>query len=94
MAFANALAGMKECDVVFAWIESKDCYGTLVEIGYANALGKPVFIACKDEPDSELWFAFKMDTYFPEVRKFESVESAFDLLLQTIAIVGVPEVAA
>lgn len=51
----RALRGIQNCDVLFAYINSTDCYGTLFEIGYANALGKPVFIALEKEfPD--LWF--------------------------------------
>ena len=28
-------------DIVFAWLESETAYGTLLEIGFAHALGKP-----------------------------------------------------
>jgi len=56
------------CDVVFAWITSNDCYGTLVELGYASAFGKKIWIGVPSTPsedgedgdgyDSELWYAF------------------------------------
>lgn len=38
------LNAIKRADLIFAWIESPDCYGTLMELGYAKALGKQ--IAC------------------------------------------------
>lgn len=40
----SCIGQIKECDAVFAWIDSYDCYGTLFELGYAKGLGKPVFI--------------------------------------------------
>lgn len=39
---------INQCDLFFAWIESTDCYGTLVEIGYAKALGKTVGVYMKE----------------------------------------------
>ncbi len=44
-------------DIVFAWIDSPTCYGTLVEIGYAKALRKRIWIAGPAE-FSDLWFAY------------------------------------
>lgn len=32
-------------DIVFAWIDTEDCFGTLVEIGFAAALKKEIWIA-------------------------------------------------
>lgn len=47
------------CDLLFAWIQSPDCYGTLAEIGYAKALGKKIWIAGAERfPD--LWFAYTL----------------------------------
>lgn len=33
-----------DCDAVYAYIDAPDCYGTLVELGYANAKGKPIYL--------------------------------------------------
>lgn len=44
----QSLKGIRECDVLFAWIDSCDCFGTLAEIGYAKALGKKILIAYKE----------------------------------------------
>jgi hypothetical protein len=51
---------IRRCDVFFALLDSLQRYGTLVEIGYAHALGKDVCIgACnyKTGADDPLWFA-------------------------------------
>jgi hypothetical protein len=48
--------------VIFAWIDDPTCYGTLVEIGYASAMRKPVLIGMRKEyPD--LWFARTLASY-------------------------------
>lgn len=49
---------IRRSDIVFCYIESKECYGTLAEIGYACALGgKLVFVLFKYESlHDELWF--------------------------------------
>ncbi|NDD55379.1 hypothetical protein EBZ39_16215 [bacterium] len=36
-------------DMVFAWIDSGDCYGTIYEIGYAKALGKLVAVGISED---------------------------------------------
>lgn len=34
-----------DCDLLFAWIDCLDCFGTLAEIGYARGKGKRIVIA-------------------------------------------------
>jgi hypothetical protein len=38
------LSWIDECDVVFAWIDSNDCFGTIAEIGYAYGKEKEIWI--------------------------------------------------
>ena len=38
-------AAIRNCDVFFAWLECGTAHGTMVEIGYAYALGKNIIIA-------------------------------------------------
>ena len=49
------------CDLFIAYIEDLEAYGTLVEVGYAAALGKPIALGFSDElaedEFEELWFA-------------------------------------
>lgn len=49
---------ISKSDLVFAWIDSTDCYGTLFEIGLAFGLGKTVVFASPPCFDSdELWLS-------------------------------------
>ena len=44
-------------DFVFAYIDSATCYGTLLEIGYAIGIGKPVFVMfANNELRKDMWF--------------------------------------
>ncbi len=50
-------------DLLFAWIDSQDCFGTLVEIGFAAALSKVIVVAWPNGFDmSELWIARELST--------------------------------
>ena len=44
------LKAIQKADLVFAWIDSPDCYGTLFELGYAKALGKNIAVYFKQAP--------------------------------------------
>jgi hypothetical protein len=47
--------------MVFAWINSADCYGTIFEIGLAKALNKVVVVAVDEafkSKASDMWLAF------------------------------------
>lgn len=46
-------------DVVFAWLEHLDCYGTVAELGYAHAKGKRVWVAMAREM-RDMWFVQKL----------------------------------
>lgn len=50
---------IKDSDLIFAWIDCEDAYGTIAEIAYAHALGKKVAIALADD-FPELWFVSKL----------------------------------
>jgi len=62
---ANAVSkAIRESDLLFAWIDSHDCYGTLLEIGYAKGLGKTIVAVFSDEIDtSQLWLTQAAATY-------------------------------
>jgi len=53
------LDAIYRANLVFAWIDSTDCYGTIAEIGYARALGKTIWIAGPTQYD-DLWFVYGM----------------------------------
>lgn len=57
MVRALCLHALKKADVVFAWIDSADAFGTFTELGYAVALGKEILIAGPEQfPD--MWFVY------------------------------------
>lgn len=46
-------------DIVFAWIDSQDCFGTIAELGYARGKNKKILIAGKQRFE-DLWFVYEM----------------------------------
>lgn len=52
------LNSIKNCDLLFAWIDTSDCYGTIIEIGYAAAKNKRVVIAGPKQ-FRDMWFVYK-----------------------------------
>lgn len=55
------LGAVAKADLLFCYIDSSDCFGTLVEIGYALAHNVPVVIAFAPDVasagDNDFWFA-------------------------------------
>ena len=58
---AANFARIKGADFVFVHIDETDCFGTLVEIGYARGVGTPVHLHFGDrisaEERDQMWFA-------------------------------------
>lgn len=49
--------GIAQADHVFAWIDDLTAYGTLVEVGLAAGMGKPVWLYTSPHKDhDDLWF--------------------------------------
>lgn len=68
-------------DVFIAWIDTNDCYGTLVEIGMAKAMGKYIVIGGNKKFD-DMWFAYKAANVVlidPSYEPWNVVEKAIDL---------------
>src|SRR5581483_9440880 len=53
------LGALHRADLIFAWIDSRDCYGTLVELGYAKSMGKRIVIA-GPRYFKDLWFCYAL----------------------------------
>ena len=68
-------------DVIFAWIDSVEVYGTLVEIGYAIGKGIPVYLFYStDNPKSkDMWFAGKIANYYGYADTIEKAWEMFKL---------------
>lgn len=52
---------IRNSDVVFAWIDQLDCYGTVAEIGFAAALGKQIWVA-GPTAYRDMWLLYAMAT--------------------------------
>jgi hypothetical protein len=90
MAFANAMNGIEQCDVLFAWIESHAAFGTLAEIGFAFARQKKIWISFVQEMD-DLWFAATMDSFNHRPHICASAKIAFDeMMTRILETVGRP----
>lgn len=44
LVYRNCRTAIEACDVFFAWLDDLRAHGTLWEIGFASALGKPIYI--------------------------------------------------
>lgn len=53
------LQAIRDADLIFAWIDTQDCFGTIAELGYARALHKKIFVA-GPEMFREMWFAYSL----------------------------------
>ena len=52
---------IERAEILFAYIDSADCFGTIAEIGFAHAIGKDIFIVFSNEElKEEMWFVDQM----------------------------------
>jgi hypothetical protein len=57
----NALGQIRRADVVYVRLDAPDCFGTLTEVGYAAALGKPFVVdVVGDAPAEDMWFPIRL----------------------------------
>lgn len=57
--------GMLDADLIFTWIDSLDCFGTLVELGYAKAFNKTIAVYVPEGFDaSQLWLGISTANIF------------------------------
>lgn len=58
----NVHCSIRDSDMVFAWIDSSDCYGTIFEIGLARAQNKVVVVGIDtafSQQAADMWLAFE-----------------------------------
>jgi nucleoside 2-deoxyribosyltransferase len=72
-------------DLVFAWIDGPDCYGTILEIGYARAVNKAVVVAFSNEfsltkAAQEMWLLTKWGYYVEDNSPKEAWEQFWRLV--------------
>jgi hypothetical protein len=79
--WARNTAALKAADGVFAFIETGDAYGSLVEIGMAQALGIPTKVLFgPDAPRDDLWYAAECGD-----RRFEAYRDLAEALKVFVA---------
>lgn len=66
---ANRCTGkIAVCDFLFAYLDTPDSYGSIAEIAYASALGKPCFVMINDDSeDSDSIMQIDDDADLPEL---------------------------
>lgn len=60
----RCMEAIDNADLVFAWIDSNDCYGTVAEIGYATARKKMVYVT-GPRHFRDMWFVYELGDFFP-----------------------------
>lgn len=65
LVFKHYRERINKADVIFAYIDSMDCYTTIAQIGYAYHSNKDIFIVVDkgkltQEEIDKLWFALRM----------------------------------
>lgn len=49
---------IRRSELIFAWIDEDTCFGTMVELGWAQMMAKPIYIGFRSKTLSEqMWFA-------------------------------------
>lgn len=65
---------LSRADMVFAWIDCTDCFGTLIELGWAVEQKKPVYIAFANyDLMKEMWFLTKCRNVHSQVHDSPTV---------------------
>ena len=75
---------IKQADLLFAWIDSLDCYGTLAEIGYAKGVGVLTAVGVSPGLPSDAWFVEAMvDVAVRAASPREALYAALSTLMLT-----------
>ena len=77
--FNRSKQGIDEAQMVFAWIDDYEAFGTIWELGYAAAQDKIIAIGCPFDISisGELWFPLKCAHF---IVNESSPEKAFEAL--------------
>jgi len=88
--YVNCIEQIRKADFFLAWIDSLDCFGTIVEIGYAHGLDliKPrVFIAFDqalgEDAIKNFWF---VSEFGENLGALESVNQALDSIRNRVLV--------
>jgi nucleoside 2-deoxyribosyltransferase len=65
------LKAMHRCDFLVAWVTGQRSYGTIMEIVYAYAANKPVYIICTNGHETHPWLRYHATKIFTAPWQFE-----------------------
>ncbi len=65
MVQEKCFEGINRADIVYAWLDSEDSFGTFVELGYAYSLGKEIWIGYPSF-NVDMWFVYQTADKFLE----------------------------
>lgn len=84
------MAALVKANLVFAYINAPDCYGTVMEIGWAIANGKRVVMAfAPDLNDDDFWFlSMQVAVVHRQVNPCDLADLLADEIRQTTAALG------
>jgi len=71
---------IKKCDIFVAYIKQYSA-GTMMEIGYAATIGKPVYVIAKGDFVKDIWINHHTTNFFP------SIKTCFNYLIGEYEIV-------
>jgi hypothetical protein len=81
----RCLDAVRRSDLVFCWLEAPEDYGSMIEVGFALALGKKVIVGAQDFDLIEShWFATDASFLIPR----ETPEAALRLALERVQTPG------
>lgn len=82
VAHQRARHQIEKSDFLFAWVNSKDAYGTFHEIGFADAIGKKIYIGYSPEmPKDDMWFMSKSAEAFGV---FDCASDAWESMIPSV----------
>ena len=88
------ISKLTECDMVFAYFETPDSFGSIAEVAFAAALGKPCFVVVC-EPTGKEWPSPMFDAYWfvrclprVQVLAVSSRQEASSLLKEAVRMIA------
>lgn len=92
-AATDCLKWINQAGFIFCWIEDFTAYGTLFELGYAHAQGKPIFVGLKRRPvgeglSLELWLSLMHVQKWVETEDHRAAWAEFEAWLGRRRAIG------
>ena len=79
----RCLGQIKQCDVLFAWIDREATVGTIAEITYARTIGVPVFLVFKtDELSRYFYFVAQIVGWWEKASSIDDAWRQFKFYLE------------